>query len=263
LSISQAKIYLSLVKFKKLKAQEIASISGVARPYVYGVLAQLEEAGLVEKTITKPEQFHAIPIEKCVSHLIQRRIIKTAELQQKALTLTENLKRNNENEELSKDFEFILIQNRDAVYAKAENMLKTVEKTICFIALKKRLLVWISNYLPLLKEVLARKVDFRIILPESENYQHLGEPIEALMRYPNFDIRLISESPNVGFSVWDQKEILLSTSVIDTPFPQPTLWSNNKSTVTLSQNYFDLLWQGIENKNEKRKIVMGDTLAFT
>jgi sugar-specific transcriptional regulator TrmB len=263
LSISQAKIYLSLVKFKKLKAQEIASISGVARPYVYGILTQLEDAGLVEKTITKPEEFHAISIEKCVSHLIQRRIIKTAELQQKALTLTENLKRNIENEELSKEFNFILIQNRDAVYAKAENMLKSVEKIICFIALKRRLLAWISNYFPLLKEALIRKVDFRIILAEPAKDQYLGEPIEALMMYPNFDIRLISESPNVGFSVWERKEILLSTSLIDTPFPHPTLWSNNESIVTLSQNYFDLLWQRIENKNEKRKIVIGDTLTFT
>jgi sugar-specific transcriptional regulator TrmB len=261
LSISQAKIYLSLVKFKKLKAQEIASISGVARPYVYGILTQLEDTGLVEKTITKPEEFHAISIEKCVSTLIQRRIIKTAELQQKALTLTENFKRNIENEELTKEFNFILIQNRDAVYAKAENMLKNAEKTICFIALKRRLLAWISNYLPLIKEALNRKVDLRIILRDSEKDKYLGEPIEALMRYPNFKIRLIPESSNVGFSVWDRKEILLSTSLIDTPFPHPTLWSNNESIVTLSQNYFDLLWQPIEN--EKRKIVIGDALTFT
>ncbi len=263
LSISQAKIYLSLVKFKKLKAQEIASISGVARPYVYGILTQLEDAGLVEKTITKPEEFHAISIEKCVSTLIQRRIIKTAELQQKALTLTENFKRNIENEELTKEFNFVLIQNRDAVYVKAENMLKNVERTICLIALKRRLLAWISDYFPLLKEALNRKVDFRIILRDSEKDQYLGEPIEALMRYPNFDIRLISEAPNVGFSVWDRKEILLSTSLIDTPFPHPTLWSNNESIVTLSQNYFDLLWQRMENKNQKRKIVIGDALTFT
>ncbi len=78
---------------------------------------------------------------------------------------------------------------------------------------------------------LARKVDFRIILPEPEKDQHLGELIEALMRYPNFDIRLISEALNVGFSVWDGKEILLSTSEIDTPYPQPTLLSNNKGIV--------------------------------
>ena len=262
LSTSQAKIYLSLVKYKKLKAQEIASISEVARPYVYGVLAQLEEAGLVEKTISKPEEFHAIPIEKCVSTLIQRRIIRTAELQQKALILTENFKRNIENEEPSKESNFILIQNRDAVYAKAERLLKSVEKTIFFIALKRGLLAWISNCFPLLEEALARKVDFRIILPESEKDQHLGEFIESLSRYPNFDIKFISESPNIGFSVWDGKEILLSTSGIDAPFPHPTLWSNNKGIVILAQNYFDSLWRRIENKNEK-KIVMGDTLTFT
>jgi sugar-specific transcriptional regulator TrmB len=63
LSISQAKIYLTLAKHKNLKAQEISSISGVARPYVYGVLVQLMEAGFVEKTISKPEEFRAIPMK--------------------------------------------------------------------------------------------------------------------------------------------------------------------------------------------------------
>jgi sugar-specific transcriptional regulator TrmB len=193
---------------------------------------------------------------------MQTRLMKTAELQMKALILTENFNRNIENEELSKEFNFILIQNRDAVYAKAERMLKSVEKTICFTALKRRLLTWTSNYFPLLEEALSRKVDFRSILPESKMDQGLGEPIEALMRYPNFDINLISESPNVGFSVGDRKEIFLSTSAIDTPFPHPTLWSNNKCIVDLSQDYFDLIWQQAQ-KPKTKKIVMDDAVIFT
>jgi sugar-specific transcriptional regulator TrmB len=130
LSISQAKVILSLVKHKNLKAQEISSISGVARPYVYGVLVQLEEAGLVEKTISKPEEFHAIPIEKCIHNLIQKRVVKTAELQQKALTLSQYLKRETENEEISKEFHFIFIPNRESVYGKAEKIVRNAQKSM-------------------------------------------------------------------------------------------------------------------------------------
>lgn len=262
LSISQAKVYLSLAKSRSLKAHEISSISGVDRPDVYRVLLQLEEAGLVEKIISKPEEFHAISIEKCVSNLIQRRIMKTAELQEKALTLTQNFKRITENEELAAEFQFILIPNRGAVYAKAEKMIKSVQKIVCFMALRRRMIAWASNYSPLLEEALTRKVDFRIIMPKPKMKEHLGEPLEALMKYPNFVLRLISGSPKVGFSVWDRKEMLLSTSAIDTPFPHPTLWSNNKSVVDLSQGYFDLIWQKAQ-KTKKRKMVMEDIATFT
>ena len=121
LSILQAKVYLSLVKSRSLKAHEISAISGVSRPDVYRVLVQLEEAGLVEKTISKPEEFHAVSVENCVSTLIQKRIIKTAELQQKGLALTQNFKRINENEELSQEFQFMLIPS----------------KVLCMLKLKK------------------------------------------------------------------------------------------------------------------------------
>jgi sugar-specific transcriptional regulator TrmB len=258
LTTSQAKVYLSLVKSRNLKAQEISLVSGVARPDVYRVLIQLEEAGLVEKTISKPEQFHAISIEKCVSNLMQIRIAQTAELQQKAYFLTQNFQRNSEYEELSEEFQFLLIKNRDTVYIKAEKMVINAKKIICFLALRKRLIAWVSNYSPILEEALARKVVFRIIMPKPEENENLGEPIEMLMKYPNFALKLTPESPTVGFSVWDQKEMLLSTSVIDTPFPHPTLWSNNRSIVDLSQNYFDLLWQKAQKtKTNERKNVMG------
>ncbi len=252
LSISQAKIYLSLAKSKNLKAQEISAISGIARPYVYGVLVQLEEAGLVDKTISKPEEFHAIPIEECIHRLLQIRIVKTAELQMKGYEIAQNFKQNTNNEELSKESQFTLIQNREAVYAKAEKMVRSAQKTVCFVALKRRLLAWISNYSQLLDEALVRGVDFKIILPKSNIDRGVGEPIEALMKYPNFHLRLTSEYPDVGFSIWDKNEIQLSTSNEDTPFPHPTLWSKNKCLVNLSQNYFDFLWKSISKQKIKK-----------
>jgi hypothetical protein len=90
----------------------------------------------------------------------------------------------------------------------------------------------------------------------------LGEPFEDLMKYPDFALRLIPESPNVVFCVWDRKEIFLSTSANDTPFPHPTLWSNNKCIVDLAQDYFDLIWQQAQ-KPKTKKIVMDDAVTFT
>lgn len=262
LSISQAKVILSLVQSRNLKAHEISSISGVARPDVYRILSQLEEAGLVEKTISKPEEFHAISIGKCVSNLIQKRIMKTEELQKKALTLTQNFQRNTENEEISKDFHFIFIHNRESVYGKAEKMVRNAQKSICFMGSRKRVTAWVSNYSPILEEVLIRKVNYRIIMTKSEANERLGEPFETLMKYPDFALRLIPESPNVVFCVGDRKEIFLSTSAIDTPFPHPTLWSNNKCIVDLAQDYFDLIWQQAQ-KPKTKKIVMNDAVTFT
>ncbi len=251
LSVSQAKVYLSLAKSRSLKAPEISLISGITRPDVYRILVELEKVGFIERKISKPVRFQAVPVEKCVSELMQRRLMKTVELQKKALSLTQSFKRINIKEKLGEEFDFMLIPSRAAIYAKAEKMIRNVEDTICFMALRRRMIAWVSSYSPLLQDVLKRNVAFKIIIPKPDADERLGGPLEALMKYPNFGLRLASAPPNVGFSVWDQKEMLLSTSAVDSPFPYPTLWSNNKAAVDLAQDYFDLVWQKCRKTNAK------------
>jgi sugar-specific transcriptional regulator TrmB len=250
MTATQAKIYLSLAKSKCLTAHAIANIAKIARPDVYRILPMLEDAGFVERVIASPIEFHAIPIDTCISILMQKRIIKTAEIQKKASSLAKEFCRNPENEEIDEKFEFLLIPNKAAIYKKAENMIKSTQEQICFLGLQKRMDAWLSQYSSHLEKALARKVNIKIIMPKIENVKP-NEALKKMRKYPNFQLKFISKDPESGFSVWDKKEVLITTSAIDTPFPFPTLWSRNKAIVALSQNYFDLLWQNaLEEKRE-------------
>jgi sugar-specific transcriptional regulator TrmB len=240
LSRSQAIVYLALAKSKILTAQAIHTISGVARPDVYRVLGELENAGLVEKIISKPEKFHAISAEECVSTLLRRRKRKTQQLQKEALRLAQALRGETAHEEPDDKYGFILISGRNAVYSKAEKMMRSAKESICFLGLTRRVLAWLPTGSSSLEEALARKVDCRMIMPKPE--KDLREQLKSIGKHPNFDLRLILEQPKTAFSIWDQKEILITTSAIDTPTPAPTLWSNNKSIINLCQEYFESLW---------------------
>jgi sugar-specific transcriptional regulator TrmB len=242
MTATQAKIYLSLAKSKCLTAHAIANISKIARPDVYRILPMLEEAGFVERVISSPVEFHAIPIDACISILMKKRIMKTAELQQKTLSLAKEFCRQPENEEIDEKFEFLLIPSKAAIYKKAENMIKSAREQICFLGLQKRMDSWLSLYSPHLEKALAKNVNLKIIMPKNENVKP-NEALKKMRKYPNFQLKFISKEPESGFSVWDKKEVLITTSAVDTPFPFPTLWSRNKAIVALSQNYFDLLWQ--------------------
>jgi sugar-specific transcriptional regulator TrmB len=250
MTATQAKIYLSLAKSKCLTAHAIANIAKIARPDVYRVLPLLEEAGLVERVISSPIEFHAIPIDACISILMQKRIMKTAELHKKTLSLSKEFCRKPENEEIDEKFEFLLIPNKTAIYKKAENMITNVQEQICFLGLQKRVESWLLQYSPLLETALARNVNIKVIMPKTRKIKP-NEALKKMGKYPNFQLKFILNEPESGFSVWDKKEVLITTSAVDTPFPHPTLWSRNKAIVALSQNYFDLLWQ--KQNEEKRK----------
>ena len=238
---SQAKVYLSLEKFDALSAQEISKESGITRPDVYRVLGELQESGFVERILAKPERFRSISVDTVVSSLMQKRIRKTAELHERAIRLTGAFMKSGVRKHSIEGFHFVLIPARAGVYVKAEKMLRDVQDCTCFLGLRRRMIAWLSSYLPLVEEALRRKVDCRMIMPEAKNMQ-IDKPFKLLRKYQNFTIRTILAEPKAGFSVWDNKEILLSTSTTDTPFPSPTLWSDNKATVDLCQDYFEHLW---------------------
>jgi hypothetical protein len=136
----------------------------------------------------------------------------------------------------------VLISGRDAYYCKIENMLENVQERICFLGLRKRVFFWLSDYLPLLDKTLTREVECQMIMPQVEK-QYNGETLDVLRKYFKLNIRTIPEKPEDEFSVWDRKETLIKTSTNQTPYPYPTLWSDNKALVGLLQNYFDLLWK--------------------
>ena len=246
LSSSQAKIYLNLAKFQNLTAQQISKNSGIARPHVYKVLAELENTGVVARIIDKPERFQAITPDECISILMQRRIVKTAELQEKTRTLAQSFRYCQLPEGPEEKTQFMLIPKRDAIYAKAEKMLQNAKESIHFLGLTKRMIAWLSNYSPILEETLARRVECQMIMPQPKPSRDPWKPIKNLRDYPNFALKLIPYQPKFGFSIWDNNEVLITTSPVDSPTPATTLWSNNRGIVDLCEEHFCCLWEKAE-----------------
>ena len=243
LSITQARVYLTLAKFGTLKVKEASKLSGIARPHVYMLLSELEKAGLVIRIIDSPERFLAIPMDECVSTLLERRSKKTAELREQTMLLKKHFKRSQALEASNFQLQFKLIPKKHAVYATANKMLETVQERIDFLCLTRRMIAWLSNYKSIVEATLARKVLFRVIMPRPHPKTDMGESIKTLSNYSNFKLRLIPEEPKFGFSVWDGKEILMTTSPVDSSTPATTLWSNNRGLVDLCQEHFCYLWK--------------------
>jgi CRP-like cAMP-binding protein len=62
LSFNQARVYIALAQSPMSNAQSISMVSKVAREHVYRTMNSLQKLGLVEKIITIPTKYKAIPI---------------------------------------------------------------------------------------------------------------------------------------------------------------------------------------------------------
>jgi sugar-specific transcriptional regulator TrmB len=246
LSTTQAKIYLALVKTKNLTAQAISTLSTVSRPDVYRVLNQLQDLGLVERIIAKPEEFQAINIEEGVSILLQQRINKTRELQKRSLKLVQSVTQKLESSEATEEGgrrEFVFIPSKSSAYARSERLLNDIKESIYFVGLTKSMSAWLAQYSTEMEKALSRGIDCRMILPASPANSKFWAPFEKIRKYPNFAVRSMTWAPTAGFSIWDKKEILITTASAEAPFNAATLWSNNKGLIELCADYFECLWQ--------------------
>jgi HTH-type transcriptional regulator, sugar sensing transcriptional regulator len=92
LTAAQAKIYLSLLWVGSATIREIAQASKVARPDTYRALSELQDIGIVEKIISVPTKFKALPIKDALDILMLRKTNETIDLNKRANRLIEKLK---------------------------------------------------------------------------------------------------------------------------------------------------------------------------
>ena len=78
LSFVQAKVYLVLVGLGEADVRTVSLVSGVSRQEVCGVILELEELGLVQRTM-------AVPVDGGVDLLFEKEEQKIRELEERVL----------------------------------------------------------------------------------------------------------------------------------------------------------------------------------
>ncbi|MCW4006249.1 MAG: helix-turn-helix domain-containing protein [Candidatus Bathyarchaeota archaeon] len=246
----QAKIYLGLLRTGLAKAQEIAKASGVARPDVYRTLAQLQEIGLVEKMVTTPIKFKALPINYGLQMLLKQREKENTDIQKKASQLIKSYQNTDENlVPQTSDAQFVLIPKKETIVHTVQEIAKKTQTHMYFMTPLKKLLPLIINHPDIFSAATKRGVNVQILTEKPEEKTDLTKPTRELNKHPNFELRMILTPLNVDFGIFDDQKILLSTAAKTNPTQAPAIFSNNPDIIELAKNYFEIAWiTAIETK---------------
>ena len=249
----QARVYLALVQSGILIARQISRISKVARQDIYRVLWALEKLGLVEKVITKPFSFKAIPIQECVSTLMERRIKEMSELRSKSRELikcvTENQRKTIFPE---KETQFILIPKEAMVHERRKSI-ETSQNSIDIITTCKRFVQSIFKYGADYRRALKRGVKIRYIVGKPEGESQLIGVIETLKfvkKYPLFKVKYFRDPIPTVLALVDKKKLFIFIVPTQELEESDALFSTNPSLIKLSEHCFEMMWlTGLEDKN--------------
>jgi len=246
LTSCQARIYLALVCSGAATPKTISKESQVAREQVYREIPKLQALGLTEKIIDRPSKFKAIPIQECISFLMEKRTNRTLELQ----TDTEKLIKNfssikSETTFSEEENQFILVPKNERVLTTIRRGVETAQTSVDVVTSWKRISHSFVSFNGLYKKALSRGVKFRFVTEKPKNKKSLDYKKKITYDFhqsPLFEIRHVNTPVTSIVSLKDKKEVLIFTSASSGLDEASALWSNNPHLIEIADKYFEMMW---------------------
>lgn len=242
LTTVQSKTYLALVKTDKSTIKEIANLSQVPRTDLYRSIQELENRGLVDRILSKPTQFRAIPLDECIELLYQRILTKNRELKKKVFKLQSSL-RNGKNygtSELSSS-EYVLVPKSRAI-EKIRKAIHATEATLDVVSSWERFSSAMFTFAHELENAWGRGVKCRFVVEKPGSSETLANVLEPHQKNRQCRFRFIPTSPQTVVSLYDEKEVIIIEKPTASLKESSILWSNNKSLISMAQEFFEILW---------------------
>ena len=239
---NQAKVYLALAATEFFAVKEIQEVSEVPRQEIYKILSTFQEMGLLERTLTKPVMFKAIPIQQALSFLLKQKIQETKKIQKEAEEMIENY--HHENHKQIQEFKphFVLISKKEASISKRMMEIDNAQTSIDFITSWKRFPLTINTFRKNAIKALERNVKMRVILEKPKDLHELPEELHTFKKFPNYQLRHIPNPPKAIIGIFDKKTVIIKTSTSVGLAEAPSLWTNNPCLVSIVSDYFEIMW---------------------
>jgi sugar-specific transcriptional regulator TrmB len=257
LTCSQAKTYLAIGDKNFSTARKIQNKSEIPRQEIYRLLSELEELGLVEKTMDRPSKYKAISINNGISFLLRKRKQETIQIQK----ITEKIikkHQNQNNDKIVDDVEpqFILISKKEASIIKRREEINNAQNTIEFISSWKRFPLTVSTFGDDAIKALKRDVKMRVILEKPEDLNQMPDLVKELFEFSNYELRFINTIPSAVIGIFDNKRVLLKTSSSVQLAEKPSLWTCNMCLVSVLSEYFEYIWSNVDQTTLKDAVFL-------
>jgi len=243
LTVLQAKVYVALAKLGTSTGRAIAKEAKVASQDVYRILSELQETGLVEKIIAKPNMYHAMPPSKGLSMLLQRRKAQTKELEKTANLISKMFDCTLNSAEKTDMGSFILIQKEEPIKSKAFELLDSAQVSLELMHDTRDSVAYGELY-NIGQKLSDKEIKVRDVISRSnQSLQVMKALASIIQKYPTFQVKFIDFTAPARLIIKDSREVLVSATTKTNGSLQAFLWSDNPILVQIIQQWFNNIWE--------------------
>ena len=255
LTITETKVYLTLITIGPSQVGILSKQTEIQRPNLYRILDSLSSKGLIEKEISAPIKYKATPPQEAINMLIEHKKERLLELKKTGKKIAKDLEHQNEKHEI-KEFpisenRFIVIPGKNILTNRLETALNNANKSLDVVTTQSRFSLAIMLFADVYANALKRGVKIRIVTEDHIPFNDTCKIIKRLSEHPCFKVRFLPPQTKIDaiVSIFDQKETFTTFS-ISANNPEPsTLWSNNRSFVSVMESYFESKWSIGQSKS--------------
>jgi sugar-specific transcriptional regulator TrmB len=251
---TQVRLYLTLLRIGKAQGRKLADQAGVSRSIVHRELDELQKRGIVEKEITQPYTFRAVPIDEGLKILLKQKFDEDNEIRDETEILLQKTKKQAKLSSRDEEYRLVLIGRKERIIQRIKQQHDTAKVSVDILTTLQRFLQVLNDCLPNVEQSLSRGVHFRVALDNNDREIMACKNIETLISKPNFCLRLSSCSLAATAGVFDRKEALFCYYPAKPLAESPVIWTNHSSFLAMCECYFEEIWRSAKEhdwNNEK------------
>lgn len=250
---TQAKLYLTLINIGKTDAKTLSKQANVPRQATYRALGELQERGLVEKIISLPQEYKAVPLQDGLAIMIKE---KASAYQKMTNEVREFLEKYQEQQEAPAEekFQISIVEGKETIIKKSKQCTNNLTDEMCILTTYQR---WTHIKMEMCEEVeeaLKRGVEYRVIVEKPATDIVFPKEFKKILLNPQYQMRMVSDRLKMNACLFDEKMASFSLYPSRTLTETPMIWTNHPSLLVGFRDHFENLWCIAEKINIKEKI---------
>jgi sugar-specific transcriptional regulator TrmB len=240
---NQARLYLALLRVEEANGRTLSENTNIPRPEVYRTLGELEKKGFVEREIATPYKFKPTPLNVGLEILMNQQIEQFKEIKERTEVFLQKIQNIRKETPQKQEYKLTKIKGRQRLIQLIKFQHDTVQQKADVLSTLQRwmqiLYFCFENY----KRALARGVKYRVVIEAADSEIMSHENIKALLKEPNFELRLTRGSLRTNAAIFDQNELTISFFPAVSLGESPLIWTNHPSLMSMYQDHFEAIWK--------------------
>lgn len=240
---TQAKIYLALLKTGKTDAKTLEKIAKTTNQVIYRALNELQVRGLVEKKVTSPLQYEAVPINQAMEIILCEKTNELHNTLEKSKEIIKAVDRQLVFEDLEQDFQISVIETKHSIINKSKLANQKVLKTVDCCSTFQRCIQMGQEISDTIKKAQDRDVKYRVILEKSSDKVCLPQELKKIVQCKNCQVKVAPCKLEINAVVFDGKYASFNYYSPKSFAKSPMVWTNHPAIVTAFEYYFLDKWR--------------------